>query len=62
VVATESVEQGELAHLTLAPGTYAVQGVFGEATINGNHGESQPLTVKIPAGDTVRADVVLPIP
>jgi hypothetical protein len=62
VVATETVGQGQLAHLMLAPGTYSVEGVFGEASINGMHGESQPLTVKIPAGDTVRDDVVLPIP
>ncbi len=62
VVASESVQQGQLAQLMLAPGTYTVQGIFGEATINSMRGESQPLTVKIPAGETVRADVVLPVP
>lgn len=62
LVATVTVAAGHLATIPLAPGTYTVTGMFGNATINEKPAESIPGTVTIPAGHTVRADVVLSIP
>ena len=59
VVATQTVTSGHLATIPLAPGTYTVEGTFGDAIINGQPGRSFPKTVQIPAGKTVRQDVVL---
>lgn len=61
LVATQTVSRGQLAQIHLQPGTYAVQGTFGDAVVNGVHPVSMPITVTIAAGRTVRADVVLPI-
>jgi hypothetical protein len=62
LVATQTVAGGHLARIPLAPGTYTVQGTFGDAIRNGEHAVSVPITVTIPAGHTVRADVALSIP
>jgi hypothetical protein len=62
VVATQSVARGQLATIPLAPGTYTIQGTFGNATINENLGESFPETVEIEAGKTVRQDAFLSVP
>ncbi len=62
IVATQTVARGQLASIPLAPGTYTIQGTFGEATINGRAAESFPRTVEIPPGKTVRQDVFLNVP
>ncbi len=62
VVATQTVASGHLATIPLAPGTYSIQGTFGDATINEHPGESFPTTVQIPPGKTVRQDVFLNVP
>jgi hypothetical protein len=62
VVATQSVVRGQLATIPLAPGSYTIQGTFGNATINGQPGESFPQKVEIEAGKTVRQDAFLSVP
>jgi hypothetical protein len=62
VVTTQSVARGQLATIPLPPGTYTIQGTFGNATINEQPGESFPQTVEIEAGKTVRQDTFLNVP
>jgi hypothetical protein len=62
VVATQTVAAGDLATIPLAPGSYTIQGTFGNATINEHPGESFPKTVQIEAGRTIRQDVFLNVP
>ena len=62
IVASQTVTRGHLATIPLAPGTYTIQGTFGNATINGQPGESFPTMVEIQAGKTVRQDVFLNVP
>jgi len=62
IVASQTMTRGHLATIPLAPGTYTIQGTFGDATINGQQGESFPQTVEIPPGKTVRQDVFLNVP
>jgi hypothetical protein len=56
------VTSGHLATIPLAPGTYSIQGKFGDATINEHPGESFPTTIQILPGRTVRQDVFLNVP
>ncbi len=62
VVASQTVIRGHLATIPLAPGTYSIQGTFGNATINEHPAESFPATVQILPGHTVRQDVFLNVP
>jgi hypothetical protein len=62
VVASQTVTRGHLATIPLAPGTYSIQGTFGNATINEHPGASFPTTVQILPGQTVRQDVFLNVP
>ncbi len=62
IIASDKVHTGKLARIRLAPGTYTVRGTFADATRNGQPIETQPQTVTIPAGETVREDVVANIP
>ncbi|MGD1059248.1 MAG: hypothetical protein ABR992_17755 [Solirubrobacteraceae bacterium] len=62
VVTTQSVVRGQLATIPLPPGSYTIQGTFGNATINEHPGESPPQTVEIEADKTVRQDVFLSVP
>jgi hypothetical protein len=62
IVASDSVASGQLATIPLAPGTYSIQGTFGNAFANGQAVKTQPRQVTIAAGYTVRADVVVNIP
>jgi hypothetical protein len=58
VVASDNVANGQLATVPLAPGTYTITGTFAHAFVNNQPIETLPLQVTIPAGDTVRQDVV----
>jgi hypothetical protein len=62
VVASDNVARGQLATIPLAPGTYTIQGTFGNAFTNGQAMKTQPQQVTITAGYTVRQDVVVAIP
>ncbi len=62
IVASQTVTAGHLATIPLAPGTYTLEGTFGEATINSQAGKSFPTTVQIPPGKIVRQDVFLDVP
>jgi hypothetical protein len=62
IVASQTVTSGHLATIPLAPGTYSIQGKFGDATINEHPGESFPTTIQILPGRTVRQDVFLNVP
>jgi hypothetical protein len=61
VIASENVANGQLATIPLAPGTYTIAGTFAHAFVNGQPIETLPRQVIIPAGDTVRQDVVASI-
>ena len=58
VVASDNVVNGQLATIPLTPGTYTITGTFANAFVNNQPIETLPLQVTIPAGDTVRQDVV----
>lgn len=58
VIATRTVESGQLARIPLPAGTYTLVGTFADAYSNNQHISSRPLTVSIPPGRTVRQDVV----
>jgi len=62
IVASQTVTRRHLATIPLAPGTYSIQGTFGDATINEHPGESFPTTIQILPGQTVRQDVFLNVP
>jgi hypothetical protein len=62
VIASDSVAGGQLATIPLAPGTYAIQGTFGNAFANGEAMRTPLQQVMIVAGYTVRQDVVVNIP
>ncbi len=62
IIASDKVHTGKLARIRLAPGTYAIHGTFANATRNGQPIETEPQTVTITAGETVREDVVANIP
>ena len=62
IVASQTVTGGHLAPIPLTPGTYTVEGTFGNATINNQAGRSLATTVQIAAGETVRQDVFLNVP
>jgi hypothetical protein len=62
VIASDSVASGQLATIPLAPGTYTIQGTFGNAFSNDQAIETPPQQVTIAAGYTVRQDVVASIP
>jgi len=61
-VATATVAQGHLGTIPLAPGTYAIEGTFGNATSNNQPITTPPQTVTVIAGQAVRQDVVANIP
>jgi hypothetical protein len=61
VVASDNVAGGQLAMIPLVPGTYAIQGTFGNAFANGQAISPPPQQVTITAGYTVRQDVVASI-
>jgi hypothetical protein len=60
-VARTTVAKGQLAHITLAAGSYTIDGTLSDATING-----KPMTnsasVTIPPAKIVRLDVIASIP
>jgi len=60
-IASVAVATGHLATIPLAPGTYTVDGTFAAATVNGVSMTSSS-SVTIPAGRTVRQDVVASVP
>jgi hypothetical protein len=62
VIASDSVASGQLATIPLVPGTYAIQGTFGDAFANGQAMRTPLQQVTIVAGYTVRQDVVVNIP
>jgi len=62
VVATQSVTEGKLARIPLAPGAYTLTGTFANATSNGQQIRTRPQIATIPRGETVRQDVVESIP
>ncbi len=62
IVASDSVASGQLATIPLAPGTYTIQGTFGNAFSNGQAMRTPQQQVTIAAGYTVRQDVVVNIP
>ncbi len=62
VIASDSVASGQLATIPLAPGTYNIQGTFGNAFSNDQAIQTQPQQVTITAGYTVRQDVVVNVP
>jgi hypothetical protein len=57
VVASQTVASGQLASIALAPGTYLLTGTFGDAAAN-NRPIAPPQSVTIPAGHSVREDVI----
>lgn len=62
ILARESVAAGQLATIPLPAGTYTILGTFANAISNGQHMQSLPESVTIPAGETVRQDVSVSIP
>jgi hypothetical protein len=60
-VASATVATGQLATIPLTPGTYTVEGAFGDATVNGAE-MTNSSSVTIPAGKTVRQDIVASVP
>src|ERR1019366_3018350 len=60
-VASAMVANGHLATIPLAPGTYTIDGTFADATVDGVSMKSS-LSVTIPAGRTVRQDIVASVP
>lgn len=62
IVASQTVTSGQLATIPLTPGTYTIQGTFGDATANEQPAQSFPTTIDIEAGKTVRQDVFLDVP
>jgi hypothetical protein len=62
VIATQAVAGGSLATIALAPGSYLVTGTFADASVNGRPIQTDPVSVAIPAGGSVRLDVVTAIP
>jgi hypothetical protein len=58
VIASDSVASGQLATIPLAPGTYDIQGTFGNAFSDDQAIQTQPQQVTITAGYTVRQDVL----
>jgi hypothetical protein len=60
-VASATVARGQLAMIPVAPGTYTIDGTFADATVNGVSMTSSA-SVTIPAGRTVRQDVVASVP
>lgn len=60
-VARVTVARGHLATIPLPPGTYAIDGTFGNASSDGLAMHSLPQHVTIPAGSTVRQDVIASI-
>ena len=61
-VASATVARGRLATIPLAPGSYTIEGQFGNATTNGVPIQTGPQTVTIPAGMTVRQDLGVGVP
>ena len=61
VVASDSVGDGQLARIPLTRGTYTVTGTFATAFRNNQPIQTQPRTITIPAGRTVRQDVAAAI-
>jgi hypothetical protein len=60
-VASATVAKGHLATIPLAPGNYTIDGTFADATVAGVP-MMISLSVTIPAGRTVRQDVVASVP
>jgi hypothetical protein len=60
-VARTTVARGQLATIPLAPGTYAIDGTFSDATINGKPMTSSA-SVTIPPSRTVRLDIIASVP
>jgi hypothetical protein len=60
-LASATVAKGRLATIPLAPGTYTIDGTVAGATVNGVPMKSS-LSVTIPAGRTVRQDIVASVP
>jgi hypothetical protein len=57
-VARAIVRGGKLAKIGLRAGTYTITGTFAHAFSNGHHIRAIPRTVRIPAGRTVRQDLI----
>jgi hypothetical protein len=62
ILASATVAAGQLATIPLPAGTYTILGTFANAISNGQHMQSLPERVAIPAGETVRQDVSIGIP
>lgn len=62
VVATQPVGKGALTTIPLPPGDYTIVGTYAGVIVNGQHGQSAPQAVAIPAGTTVRQDTNLEYP
>jgi len=62
VVVSRTVTGRDLVTIPLPPGTYVLEGTFGDALVNGQPAHAAPATVQIPAGETVRQDVFLDVP
>jgi hypothetical protein len=62
IVASATVATGQLATFPLAPGTYAIEATFADASTDGLADHSIPQSVTIPAGKTVRQDTVVSVP
>jgi len=60
-VATGTVAAGRLATVRLGPGTYRVNGTFADVRVNGLPMKSS-VSVTIPAGHTVRQDLLASVP
>ena len=61
-IASMTVAAGALASFDLAPGRYTIIGTFANATMNSQPIQTQPKTVTVRAGNTVRQDVVVYVP
>jgi hypothetical protein len=62
LIAQASVPPGRLVKIPLLPGTYEVYGIFRNVTINGAEARTDPISLVIPDGETVRQDMDLSIP
>jgi hypothetical protein len=62
IVATRRVTAGRLASFDPTSGEYTIEGLFAKAFVNGARMHAIPQRVNVPAGKTVRQDVIVPVP
>jgi hypothetical protein len=62
IIASQAVADGQLAAFPLAPGEYTISGMFDHVIFNGEQARPEPRVVVIPAGMTVRDDLIVGIP